>query len=264
MQTYLNLLKAVLEKGSTRKDRTGVGTLSLFGYQMRIHLAEGFPLLTTKQVHLKAIIHELLWFLKGETHIDYLTKHGVHIWDEWADAEGNLGPIYGAQWRAWEGQNGKRIDQIQQLIQQIKTQPDSRRLLVSAWNVGALEYMALPPCHSFFQCYVSEGKLSCQLYQRSADVFLGVPFNIASYALLVQMIAQVCHLEVGELIHTFGDVHLYLNHVDQATLQLSRKPKPLPRMILNPEIKSIFDFQYSDFRCEGYHADPAIPAPIAV
>lgn len=264
MQQYLDLLEHVKTKGTQKTDRTGTGTKSCFGYQMRFNLNEGFPLVTTKKVHLKSIIHELLWFLKGDTNIQYLNAHGVRIWDEWADEHGDLGPVYGKQWRSWEAPNGVVIDQISELIQQIKKTPDSRRLIVSAWNVGELSKMALMPCHNLFQFYVADGKLSCQLYQRSADVFLGVPFNIASYALLTMMIAQVCDLAYGDFVHSFGDVHLYNNHFEQAELQLSRKPFALPQMKINPSVKDIFSFKYEDFSLEGYEAHPAIKAPVAV
>lgn len=264
MEAYLRLLKQVLETGTPKWDRTGTGTLSLFGHQLRFDLSQGFPMVTTKKLHLKSIIHELLWFLKGETHIGYLKENGVSIWDEWADEQGELGPIYGKQWRRWEGRDGKIHDQIENLIREIRTNPDSRRLLVSAWNVGDLEAMALSPCHVLFQFYVSQGRLSCHLYQRSADLFLGVPFNIASYALLTLMVAQVCHLSPGEFIHSFGDVHLYSNHREQARLQLSRSPYPLPRMKLNPEVNDIFAFRYEDFNLQGYQSHPRIPAPVAV
>lgn len=264
MQQYLNLLNHILDTGIHKTDRTGTGTQSVFGYQMRLDLQKGFPLVTTKKVHLKSIIYELLWFLKGETNIAYLKEHGVKIWDEWADENGNLGPVYGKQWRSWEAKNGKEIDQISDLIAQIKKNPDSRRLIVSAWNVAELPEMALMPCHNMFQFYVAEGKLSCQLYQRSADVFLGVPFNIASYALLTMMIAQVCGLQPGDFVHTFGDVHIYSNHIEQVKLQLSRKPFPLPVMKLNPAVKDIFGFQYQDFTLENYECHPAIKAPVAV
>jgi thymidylate synthase len=264
MQQYLGLLQHILDTGVHKTDRTGTGTQSCFGYQMRFDLQKGFPLVTTKKVHLKSIIYELLWFLKGETNIAYLREHGVKIWDEWADENGELGPVYGKQWRSWEGKNGKVVDQITELISQIKKNPDSRRLIVSAWNVAELPDMALMPCHNMFQFYVAGGKLSCQLYQRSADVFLGVPFNIASYALLTMMIAQVCDLEPGEFVHTFGDVHIYSNHMEQVKLQLSREPFPLPAMKLNPAVKDIFDFQYEDFALENYECHPAIKAPVAV
>jgi thymidylate synthase len=269
MQQYLDLLRHILDTGATKTDRTGTGTTSCFGYQLRFDLAKGFPLVTTKKLHLKSIIYELLWFLRGETNIRYLKEHGVTIWDEWADANGELGPVYGKQWRSWEGANGKTIDQISQVIEQIKKNPDSRRLVVSAWNVADLPEMALMPCHVLFQFYVAPGadgkpRLSCQLYQRSADVFLGVPFNIASYALLTLMIAQVCDLEPGEFIHTFGDVHLYSNHLEQAKLQLTREPYPLPAMKLNPAVKDIFGFRFEDFTLENYQSHPAIKAPVAV
>lgn len=274
MEQYLDLLKFILENGVQKTDRTGTGTLSSFGYQMRFDLQKGFPLVTTKKLHLKSIIYELLWFLKGETNIKYLNENGVRIWDEWADEDGNLGPVYGKQWRSWEGKDGKITDQISELIAQIKNNPDSRRLIVSAWNVGELADMALMPCHTLFQFYVSpsvgqndrlsRARLSCQLYQRSADVFLGVPFNIASYALLTMMIAQVCDLEPGEFIHSFGDVHIYNNHLEQVNLQLSRTPFPLPAMKLNPAVKNIFDFRFEDFTLENYQSHPAIKAPIAV
>jgi thymidylate synthase len=264
MQQYHDLLKHILKQGVQKSDRTGTGTISTFGYQMRFDLQEGFPLVTTKKLHLKSIIHELLWFLKGETNIAYLKENGVSIWDEWADANGELGPVYGKQWRSWEGADGQVVDQITDLIQQIKTNPDSRRLIVSAWNVADLPKMALMPCHTLFQFYVANGKLSCQLYQRSADVFLGVPFNIASYALLTLMIAQVCGLQPGEFIHSFGDVHIYNNHLEQVDLQLSREPFPLPQLKLNPEVKDLFAFQYSDFSLEHYQHHPAIKAPVAV
>ncbi len=264
MKQYHDLLRHVLIHGTKKEDRTGTGTISTFGYQMRFDLAEGFPLVTTKKVHLKSIIHELLWFLRGETNIKYLVENGVSIWNEWADENGELGPVYGKQWRSWQGANGDVIDQISNVIEEIKHNPSSRRLIVSAWNVGELDKMALAPCHSFFQFYVNDGKLSCQLYQRSADVFLGVPFNIASYALLTMMIAQVCDLKVGEFIHTFGDVHIYLNHLEQVNLQLSREPRPLPTMKIDPAIKYIFDFEYDDFILEGYDPHPAIKAPVAV
>lgn len=273
MQEYLDLLQHILDKGASKTDRTGTGTLSCFGYQMRFDLSEGFPLVTTKKLHLKSIVYELLWFLRGETNIKYLKDHGVSIWDEWADASGDLGPVYGKQWRSWEGADGKVVDQISLVIDQIKKTPDSRRLLVSAWNVADLPEMALMPCHIVFQFYVAppaagsvsgKGKLSCQLYQRSADSFLGVPFNIASYALLTLMIAQVCDLEPGEFIHTFGDVHLYNNHLEQARLQLTRTPNPLPVMKLNPAVKDIFGFHFEDFTLENYQSHPAIKAPVAV
>ena len=264
MQQYLNLLQHIIDNGAEKTDRTGTGTKSCFGYQMRFNLAEGFPMVTTKKLHLKSIIYELLWFLNGDTNIKYLNENGVRIWDEWADKNGDLGPVYGKQWRSWEGANGEVIDQISALIEQIKKTPDSRRLIVSAWNVGDLSKMALMPCHNMFQFYVADGKLSCQLYQRSADVFLGVPFNIASYALLTMMIASVCNLEYGDFVHSFGDVHLYNNHVEQANLQLSRKPFPLPSMKINKEVKDIFSFQFSDFTLENYESHPSIKAPVAV
>lgn len=269
MRQYLDLLQHILDKGASKTDRTGTGTISCFGYQMRFDLSEGFPLVTTKKLHVKSIIYELLWFLRGETNTRYLKEHGVSIWDEWADANGDLGPVYGKQWRSWEGADGKVTDQITQLIEQIRKTPDSRRLIVSAWNVADLPAMALMPCHALFQFYVvpgpgGRGRLSCQLYQRSADVFLGVPFNIASYALLTLMVAQVCDLEPGEFIHTFGDVHLYNNHLEQARLQLSRTPYPLPVMKLNPEVKDIFGFRYEDFTLENYQFHPAIKASVAV
>ena len=264
MKQYLDLLRYIRENGTIKEDRTGTGTRSVFGYQMRFDLSEGFPLLTTKKVHLKSIIYELLWFISGSTNIGYLKEHGVSIWDEWADENGDLGPVYGHQWRSWPTPEGKTIDQLSNVVDQIRNHPDSRRMLVSAWNVGEVERMALPPCHCLFQFYVAEGKLSCQLYQRSADVFLGVPFNIASYALLTMMIAQVCGLQPGEFIHTTGDTHLYLNHLEQADLQLSRTPRPLPVMKINPDVKSIFDFQYEDFELVGYDPWPAIKAPVAV
>jgi thymidylate synthase len=260
----LNLLQHIIDNGAEKTDRTGTGTKSCFGYQMRFNLAEGFPMVTTKKLHLKSIIYELLWFLNGDTNIKYLNENGVRIWDEWADKNGDLGPVYGKQWRSWEGANGVVIDQISELIEQIKKTPDSRRLIVSAWNVGDLSKMALMPCHNMFQFYVADGKLSCQLYQRSADVFLGVPFNIASYALLTMMIASVCGLEYGDFVHSFGDVHLYNNHVEQANLQLSRKPFPLPTMKINKEVKDIFSFQFSDFTLENYESHPSIKAPVAV
>ena len=273
MQQYLDLLQHILDKGVQKHDRTGTGTISTFGYQMRFDLQKGFPLVTTKKVHTKSIIHELLWFLKGETNIQYLKENGVSIWNEWANEKGELGPVYGKQWRSWEGKDGKVVDQISDLINQIKSNPDSRRLIVSAWNVTELPEMALMPCHTLFQFYVipsgeggprGRGRLSCQLYQRSADVFLGVPFNIASYALLTLMIAQVCDLEPGEFIHTFGDVHIYNNHMEQVNLQLSRTPFPLPAMKLNPSVKNIFDFKFEDFTLENYQSHPAIKAPVAV
>jgi len=264
MQQYLDLLQHILDNGVQKSDRTGTGTLSCFGYQMRFDLQKGFPLVTTKKVHLRSIIHELLWFLKGETNTRYLKENGVSIWDEWADENGELGPVYGKQWRSWEGKDGKLVDQVSELLTQIKKNPDSRRLIISAWNVADLPDMALMPCHTIFQFYVAGGKLSCQLYQRSADVFLGVPFNIASYALLTMMMAQVCDLEPGEFIHTFGDVHIYSNHLEQVKLQLSRKPFPLPVMKLNPAVKNIFDFRFEDFTLENYQSHPAIKAPVAV
>lgn len=264
MQQYLDLLQHILDKGTEKTDRTGTGTKSVFGYQMRFNLADGFPLVTTKKVHLKSIIYELLWFLKGETNIAYLKEHGVSIWDEWAKENGELGPVYGKQWRHWEGKNGKTVDQVTDLITQIRKNPDSRRLIISAWNVADLPEMALMPCHALFQFYVADGKLSCQLYQRSADVFLGVPFNIASYALLTMMIAQVCDLQPGEFVHTFGDVHIYNNHMEQVKLQLSRKPYPLPVMKLNPAVKEIFGFTFEDFTLDNYQSHPAIKAPVAV
>lgn len=264
MQQYLDLMQHVMDKGVIKEDRTGTGTKSIFGYQMRFNLEEGFPLVTTKKLHLRSIIHELLWFLKGDTNIKYLKNNGVSIWDEWADNEGNLGPVYGYQWRSWPSANGHHIDQITQVIDQIKNNPDSRRIIVSAWNVGEIENMALPPCHAFFQFYVAQGKLSCQLYQRSADIFLGVPFNIASYALLTMMVSQVTGLQAGEFIHTFGDAHLYVNHFEQVKLQLSRKPHPLPEMKINPEVNNIFDFKYEDFELINYVCDPHIKAPVAV
>jgi thymidylate synthase len=264
MQQYLDLLQHILDNGIEKSDRTGTGTRSCFGYQMRFDLQQGFPLVTTKRLHLKSIIYELLWFLKGATNIAYLREHGVSIWNEWANENGELGPVYGKQWRSWEGADGAVVDQISDLIKQIRANPDSRRLIVSAWNVADLPKMALMPCHTLFQFYVADGKLSCQLYQRSADVFLGVPFNIASYALLTMMIAQVCDLDPGEFIHTFGDVHIYNNHTEQVNLQLSRKPFPLPRMKLNPLVKNIFDFTFEDFTLENYQSYPAIKAPVAV
>lgn len=264
MKQYLDLLQHVLDNGVKKEDRTGTGTISVFGYQLRCNLAEGFPLLTTKKLHTRSIFHELLWFLKGETNIKYLKDNGVTIWDEWADANGNLGPVYGKQWRSWPTPTGGHIDQISQLIEQIKKNPDSRRLIVSAWNVSEITNMALPPCHLLFQFYVAEGKLSCQLYQRSADVFLGVPFNIASYALLTHMIAQVCGLQPGDFVHTFGDVHIYSNHMEQVQLQLSREPRALPQLQLNPDIKNIFDFTFEDISIVNYDPWPAIKAPVAV
>jgi thymidylate synthase len=264
MHQYLNLLQHIIQNGNAKHDRTGTGTLSCFGYQMRFDLAEGFPVVTTKKLHLKSIIHELLWFLKGDSNIKYLNDNGVSIWNEWADEHGNLGPVYGKQWRSWQTTEGKTIDQVSDVIRQIKTNPNSRRLIVSAWNVGELPEMALMPCHCLFQFYVCDGKLSCQLYQRSADVFLGVPFNIASYALLTLMIAQVCDLTPGEFIHSFGDVHLYNNHLEQARLQLSRTPYALPVMKLNPAVKNIFDFVFEDFTLENYQSHSPIKAPVAV
>jgi len=264
MRQYLDLLRHVLETGVDRGDRTGTGTRSVFGYQMRFDLADGFPVTTTKKLHLKSIIHELLWFLAGDTNIKYLNDNGVTIWDEWADANGDLGPVYGAQWRSWPAPDGRQIDQIANLLQQLRINPNSRRLIVSAWNPAEVDEMALPPCHCLFQFYVSEGRLSCQLYQRSADIFLGVPFNIASYALLTMMVAQVTGLKPGEFIHTLGDAHLYANHFEQAREQLMRSPKPLPTMWINPEVKDLFAFRFDDFRLENYQADPTIRAPIAV
>jgi thymidylate synthase len=264
MRQYLDLIQHILDRGVEKGDRTGTGTLSTFGYQMRFDLAVGFPLVTTKKIHLKSVICELLWFLRGDTNIQYLNQHKVTIWDEWANEQGDLGPIYGYQWRSWPTANGGKVDQIAQVVEQIKINPNSRRLLVSVWNVGELHKMALPPCHTLFQFYVAGGKLSCQLYQRSADVFLGVPFNIASYALLTMMIAQVCGLELGEFIHTLGDAHLYCNHLEQATLQLSRTPRPLPTIQLNPHVKNIFSFQYEDFILQDYVSHPPIKAAIAV
>lgn len=264
MQQYHDLLKHILDNGVNKSDRTGTGTRSVFGYQMRFNLQDGFPLVTTKKLHLKSIIYELLWFLRGDTNIKYLKDHGVSIWDEWADENGDLGPVYGKQWRSWEGANGKTVDQISELIQQIKKNPDSRRLIISAWNVADLPEMALMPCHSLFQFYVADGKLSCQLYQRSADVFLGVPFNIASYAILTMMVAQVCDLQPGDFVHTFGDAHLYSNHIEQAHLQLSREPYPLPVLKLNPAVKDIFSFNFEDFTLENYQCHPHIKAPVAV
>jgi thymidylate synthase len=264
VRQYLDLLQHILDRGVEKADRTGTGTISVFGYQMRCDLAEGFPLLTTKKLHVKSIIYELLWFLRGETNVHFLQEHGVHIWDEWADENGELGPVYGGQWRSWKTRDGQTIDQIDNLIRQIRSNPNSRRLIVSAWNPEEIDRMALPPCHALFQFYVANGKLSCQLYQRSADVFLGVPFNIASYALLTMMMAQVCDLQPGEFVHTFGDVHLYCNHFEQARLQLSRQPYPLPQMKLNPGVTSIFDFQYEDFELSGYQAHPHIKAEVSV
>ena len=264
MKQYLDLMRTILEEGHYKADRTGTGTYSLFGYQMRFDLQKGFPLLTTKKLHLRSIIYELLWFLRGDTNIKYLHDHNVTIWDEWADENGDLGPVYGKQWRSWETPDGRVIDQITSLIEQIKRNPDSRRLLVSAWNPADVDQMALPPCHTMFQFYVSNGELSCQLYQRSADVFLGVPFNIASYALLTMMVAQVCGLKAKDFVHTFGDAHIYSNHVEQAKLQLSREPRTLPQMRINPDVKSIFDFQYEDFTLENYDPHPHIKADVAV
>ena len=264
MKQYLDLLRYIQENGTAKSDRTGTGTKSVFGYQMRFDLSKGFPLVTTKKVHVKAIIHELLWFLKGDTNIQYLKDNGVGIWDEWADAQGDLGPVYGKQWRCWETKDGRVIDQVAQVVELLKKDPNSRRMIVSAWNVGELEKMALMPCHTIFQFYAADGKLSCQLYQRSADVFLGVPFNIASYALLTLMMAQVMGFEPGDFVHTFGDVHIYSNHEEQVKLQLSRDPKPLPVMELNPAVKNIFDFKYEDFKLLNYDPHPAIKAPVAV
>ena len=264
MRQYLDLLQHIMEHGVQKDDRTGTGTRSIFGYQMRFNLEEGFPLLTTKKLHLKSIIYELLWFLKGDTNVKYLQDNGVRIWNEWADADGSLGHIYGYQWRSWPAPDGSHIDQIAQVVDQIRSNPDSRRLIVSAWNVAEIDRMALPPCHALFQFYVADGKLSCQLYQRSADVFLGVPFNIASYALLTMMIAQATGLRPGEFVHTLGDAHIYLNHTEQVDLQLARTPRPLPVMKINPDVKSVFDFRYEDFSLEGYDPWPSIKAPIAV
>ncbi|WGZ91655.1 MAG: thymidylate synthase [Candidatus Thiocaldithrix dubininis] len=264
MQQYLALMRHVREHGITKQDRTGTGTISVFGHQMRFDLSQGFPVVTTKKLHLKSIIHELLWFLKGDTNIRYLKENGVSIWDEWADANGELGPVYGYQWRSWPTPDGQHIDQISQVIQQLKHSPDSRRIIVSAWNVAEIDNMALPPCHAFFQFYVAEGKLSCQLYQRSADIFLGVPFNIASYALLTLMMAQVTGLQPGDFVHTLGDAHLYLNHLEQADLQLSREPYALPQMRLNPNVTNLFDFKYEDFELVNYQHHPHIKAPVAV
>jgi thymidylate synthase len=264
MKQYHQLMQHVLDHGTHKEDRTGTGTISVFGYQMRFNLADGFPMLTTKKLHLKSILHELIWFLKGDTNIQYLKDNGVSIWNEWADEQGNLGPVYGSQWRSWPAPDGQSIDQISQVIQQIKNNPDSRRLIVSAWNVGMIPQMALPPCHAFFQFYVADGKLSCQLYQRSADIFLGVPFNIASYALLTHMIAQVCDLQVGEFIHTLGDAHLYTNHLEQAQLQLTRDFRELPQLKINPAVKDIFEFKFEDFSLEGYDPHPHIKAAVAV
>lgn len=264
MKQYLELLDRILTEGVKKEDRTGTGTVSIFGNQMRFNLEEGFPLLTTKKLHLKSIIYELLWFLRGDTNIKYLKEHGVSIWDEWADENGELGPVYGHQWRSWPDENGGTIDQIENVVNQIKNNPDSRRMIVSAWNVAEVERMALPPCHTMFQFYVANGRLSLQLYQRSADTFLGVPFNIASYALLLQMMAQVTGLKAGDFIHTTGDTHLYLNHIEQARLQLTRTPRPLPRMVINPDVKDIFDFRYEDFQLEGYDPWPHIKAAVSV
>lgn len=264
MKQYLDLMRHVMETGTQKHDRTGTGTVSVFGYQMRFNLADGFPMVTTKKLHLKSIIHELIWFLQGDTNIKYLKDNGVRIWDEWADADGNLGPVYGYQWRSWPTPDGGHIDQISQIINQIKNNPDSRRIIVSAWNVADVNQMALPPCHSLFQFYVADGKLSCQLYQRSADIFLGVPFNIASYALLTMMVAQVCNLEPGDFIHTFGDAHIYNNHFEQVKLQLTREPRPLPTMKINPEVKNIFDFKFEDFTLENYDPWPHIKGEVAV
>lgn len=264
MRQYLDLLQYILDRGQQKGDRTGTGTLSVFGYQMRFDLQDGFPLLTTKKLHLRSITYELLWFLRGETNVQYLQDHGVRIWNEWADENGELGPVYGAQWRTWTVADGGTVDQISAIIEQIKSNPDSRRLIVSAWNVGELDNMALPPCHTLFQFYVLDGRLSCQLYQRSADVFLGVPFNIASYALLTMMVAQACQLQAGEFVHTFGDAHLYLNHIEQARLQLTRQPYPKPRMVINPDVRSIFDFKYEDFELVDYQSHPHIRAEISV
>ena len=264
MKQYHDLMQHILDKGVKKEDRTGTGTISVFGYQMRFDLQEGFPLLTTKKLHMRSITHELLWFLKGDTNIKYLKDNNVSIWDEWADENGNLGPVYGYQWRSWPTPDGLHIDQIANVVNMIKNNPDSRRLIVSAWNVGEIEKMKLPPCHAFFQFYVAEGKLSCQLYQRSADVFLGVPFNIASYALLTMMVAQVCGLQAGDFVHTLGDAHLYSNHIEQAHLQLSRDFRPLPTMKINPDVKSIFDFKFEDFTLEGYDPHPHIKAAVAV
>lgn len=264
MKAYQDLLRHILADGVVKTDRTGTGTISVFGYQMRFNLAEGFPMLTTKKLHLKSIIYELLWFLQGDTNVGYLQEHGVRIWNEWADEAGELGPVYGKQWRSWESPDGKTIDQISRAVELIKNNPDSRRILVSAWNVGELDQMALTPCHALFQFYVADGKLSCQLYQRSADVFLGVPFNIASYALLTMMMAQVCDLEPGDFVHTFGDAHLYSNHLEQARLQLERAPRMLPKMIINPTVRSIFEFKFDDFSLIDYHPYPHIKAEVSV
>jgi thymidylate synthase len=264
MKQYLDLMQHVLDHGTQKHDRTGTGTISVFGYQMRFNLQDGFPMVTTKKLHLKSIIHELIWFLSGDTNIKYLKENGVRIWDEWADEEGNLGPVYGSQWRSWPKPDGEKIDQITQIINTIKNNPDSRRIIVSAWNVAEIENMALPPCHAFFQFYVADGKLSCQLYQRSADIFLGVPFNIASYALLTMMVAQVCGLQYGDFVHTLGDAHLYNNHIEQANLQLSRAPKPLPTMEINPDVKDIFSFKFEDFTLKDYDPHPHIKGIVAV
>ncbi len=264
MRQYLDLLKHVLEHGEKKSDRTGTGTLSVFGHQTRYNLQDGFPLVTTKKLHTRSIFHELLWFIKGDTNVQYLRDNKVTIWDEWADEKGNLGPVYGQQWRAWETADGRKIDQLSQVIESIKTNPDSRRHLVVAFNPGEVHKMALPPCHAFFQFYIGNGKLSCQLYQRSADIFLGVPFNVASYALLIHMVAQVCNLEVGEFVHTLGDAHLYLNHLDQAKLQLTRDPLPLPKLVLNSEIKNIYDFKFEDIQVVNYQSHPTIKAEISV
>lgn len=264
MQQYLDLMRHIIDHGTEKSDRTGTGTKSIFGHQLRFDLSKGFPLVTTKKLHLRSIIHELLWFIKGDSNIKYLKENGVRIWDEWADENGDLGPIYGVQWRSWPKSDGSTVDQLSQVINTIKNNPDSRRIIISAWNVGEIENMALPPCHTLFQFYVADSKLSCQLYQRSADVFLGVPFNIASYALFTMMIAQVCDLEAGDFVHTFGDAHLYSNHMEQAALQLSRDPRPLPQMKINPEIKNIFDFKYEDFELVNYDPHPHIKAEVAV
>lgn len=264
MKQYLDLMQHVLDQGTQKHDRTGTGTISVFGYQMRFSLQDGFPMVTTKKLHLKSIIHELIWFLSGDTNIKYLKDNGVRIWDEWADEDGNLGPVYGSQWRSWPKPDGGHIDQITKIVDTIKNNPDSRRIIVSAWNVAEVDNMALPPCHAFFQFYVADGKLSCQLYQRSADIFLGVPFNIASYALLTMMVAQVCGLQYGDFIHTLGDAHLYNNHIDQTKLQLSREPRALPVMEINPEVKDIFDFKYEDFTLKGYDPHPHIKGAVAV
>jgi thymidylate synthase len=264
MRQYLDLMQHVLDHGTKKSDRTGTGTTSVFGYQMRFDLSKGFPLVTTKKCHLKSIVHELLWFLQGSTNTQYLKENGVSIWDEWADENGNLGPVYGKQWRSWETIDGRVIDQIKIAVDQLKNNPDSRRIIVSAWNVGELDKMALAPCHAFFQFYVADGKLSCQLYQRSADIFLGVPFNIASYALLTMMMAQVCGLQAGDFVHTFGDAHLYSNHMEQTALQLSREPRALPTMRINPAVNDIFEFKFDDFTLEGYDPHPAIKAPVAI